>query len=120
MKYALIVLIIFALGCVIPGAVAQDACKEATYGKCFSVHARFAVYTGDGVEALWPVGSKRVLRVSSPGEKLEAMTSGAYLGEYFVFGDFVVCPLEKEVPGKMRTVCIKEMKNLRRVKRKDE
>jgi len=120
MKYALIVLVIFALGCVIPGAVAQDACKETVYGKCFSIHARFAVYTGDGQEDLWPVGSKRLLGVSGAGEKLEAMTSGVYLGEYYIFGDFVVCPLEKEVPGKKRIVCIKEMKNLRRAKRKEE
>ena len=120
MKYVLSVLAILAVACIIPGAVAQNACKETGSGKCFSVHARFAVYTGDGVEDLWPVGSKRLLRVSSPGDQLESMTSGGYLGEYFVFGDFVVCPLEKEVPGKMRTVCIKEMKNLRRVKRKEE
>jgi hypothetical protein len=120
MKYVLAVLALLVFACVIPGAVAQDACKETSYGKCFSIHARFAVYTGDGVEDLWPVGSKRLLRVNSPSDQLEAMTSDGHLGEYFVFGDFVACPLEKEAPGKMRTVCIKEMKNLRRVKRKEE
>jgi hypothetical protein len=120
MKYVLGVLAIFALGCVIPGAAAQDPCKETSYGKCFSTHARFAIYTGDGQEDLWPVGSKRLLGVSGAGDQLEGMTSGVYPGEYYVFGDFVVCPLEKEVPGKKRSVCIKEMKNLRRVKRKDE
>jgi hypothetical protein len=36
---------------------------------------------------------------------------------YFIFGDFVVCPLEKEIPGAMRSVCIKSAQNLRRVKR---
>jgi hypothetical protein len=102
------------LGCVIPGAVAQDTCKETGFGKCFSIHARFANYTGDGQMDLWPVGSKRKLGVSGASDQLEDMTSG---GEYFVFGDFVVCPLEKEIPGKKRAVCIKEMKNLRRVKR---
>jgi hypothetical protein len=40
------------------------------------------------------------------------------LDDYVIFGDFVVCPLEKEIPGKMRSVCIKSARNLRRVKSK--
>ncbi len=38
--------------------------------------------------------------------------------DYFIFGDFEVCPLEKEIPGQMRNVCVKTARSLRRVKRK--
>ena len=116
MKYVLGVLAIIAFGCIIPGAVAQDACIETRSGKCFGIHARFAVYTGDGQEDLWPVGSRRLLMVMAGGDRLYRML-GDGLDDSYIFGDFVVCPLEKEIPGKKRAVCIKEMKNLRRVKR---
>jgi len=37
--------------------------------------------------------------------------------EYAVFGDYDVCPLQKDAPGEMRSVCIRKAENLRRVRR---
>jgi hypothetical protein len=70
---------------------------------------------------LWPVGTHRLLRVTSGLEPLCKLLDDCSIhtvGDYFVFGDFVVCPLEKDTPGAMRSVCIKVAKNLRRAKRK--
>lgn len=101
-------------------ALAQEPCAESpSCGKCFAFHGRFAVYTGDGLETLWPVGTHRVLRPQSGTEPLYKLLGSDVdeLDGHVIFGDFVVCPLEKEVPGQMRNVCIKSARNLKRVKR---
>ena len=94
----------------------SDSCEQTSYGKCFSIHARYAVYTGNGMEELWPVGTHRVFWVASGSHELNVLL-GDNPDDFYVFGDFVVCPLSKNVPGEMRHVCIKQAKNLRRVKR---
>jgi hypothetical protein len=100
----------------------QDLRAQSSNGKCFNVHGRFAVYTGDGQQVLWPIGTHRLLRVISgleiPCRLLDDCSNIQTVGDYFVFGDFVVCPLEKDTPGAMRSVSIKSARNLRRVKRK--
>ena len=95
---------------------ASNSCTQTKFGKCFSIHSRFAVYTGDGMEVLWPVGTHRLLWPASGTEQLEKLL-GDRPSDFYIFGDFVVRPLEKDVPGKMRHVCIQQMRNLRRVKR---
>ena len=100
----------------------QGLYAQSSYGKCFNIHGRFAVYTGDGQQVLWPIGTHRLLRVISgqeiPCKLLDDCLNIETLGDYSVFGDFVVCPLEKDTPGAMRSVSIKSARNLRRVKRK--
>lgn len=97
-------------------AIGSDSCVETKYGKCFSTHARFAVYTGDGMETLWPVGTHRLLWPASGTGPLDRLV-GDRPGDVYVFGDFVVCPLMKDIPGEMRHVCIQTMKNLKLVRR---
>lgn len=104
---------------------AQDSCIQSSYGKCFGLHGRFTVYTADGVEVLWPVGTHRLLRVESGAEPMYKLLDGnnihnleAGADSYVILGDFTVCPLEKEIPGAMRRVCVKGSKNLTRAKRK--
>jgi len=71
---------------------------------------------------LWQVGTHRFFRVASgfelPCKLLDDCSNIQTVGDYYVFGDFVVCPLEKDTPGAMRSVSIKSARNLRRVKRK--
>jgi len=103
----------------------SKGCEASAYGACFRVHARYSIYTGDSQVELWPVGTHRLLGVVSGDESTIKVLSGGNPGnmpeaanEYDVFGDFVVCPLAKEVSGKRRAVCIKNAENLRRVRRK--
>jgi len=115
MKYAFaMIACVFAFT---SAAFCSDACVQTNHGKCFSIHARYAVYTADGKEVLWLVGTHRLLGVVSGPEQLYLLQVD-HPSNFFVFGDFDVCPLTREIPGEMRHVCIKEMKNLRRVKRK--
>ena len=69
------------------------------------------------MEVLWPVGTHRLLWAAKGTEKLEDMLL-KHEDDFCIFGDFVVCPLTKEVPGEMRHVCIREARNLKLVKRK--
>ena len=115
MKYAFAMIVcVFAFT---SAAFCSDACVQTNHGKCFSIHARYAVYTADGMEVLWPVGTHRLLWATSGTEQLDTLL-GDRPSDFFIFGDFDVCPLTREIPGEMRHVCIKEMKNLRQVKRK--
>jgi hypothetical protein len=106
-------------------ATPQERCEASPFGECWRVHARFTVYTGNAQEVLWPVGTHRLLRVVRGDERLLKVLTGGnddnfvqMADDYEVFGDFEVCPLEKDVPGAMRDVCIKKAENLRRVRRK--
>ncbi len=114
--------LLLACMCLCAGsAIAQKPDAESpSYGKCFSFHGRFAVYTGDSQQTLWPVGTHRLLRPEYGAEPLLDLLGNdiSTLDDYFIFGDFVVCPLEKEIPGHRRDVYIKSARNLRRVKRK--
>ena len=102
-------------------APAQKTGTQSPYeGKCFGIHGRFTVYTRDRNMVLWPVGTHRLLRVQSgfeiPCKLLDDCSNIQTLSDYVVFGDFVVCPLEKNTPGAMRSVSIKTARNMRRVK----
>ncbi len=84
---------------------------EAYRDKCFAVHGRYRVYSGDGVTAIWIVGTHRVLRVNHDKDLWKL--TGHYVGTNTIFGDFVVCPRAPDVPGAMRIVDIKSWRNLR-------
>jgi hypothetical protein len=112
-----VVLLLLAFG---GTAFAENACLETTHGKCFAFHGRFAVYSGDGMETLWPVGTRRLLYPEFGAEALEQrLSSSEDADTYFIFGNFVVCPLEEQVAGKMRHVCVQSVRNLRVRKRDD-
>src|SRR5437899_3871449 len=111
-RYLKYVLSVLACICGITSAAfASDSCVQTNCGQCFSIHARFAVYTGDGMEVLWPVGTHRLLWAESGTDQLNALL-GNHLDDSFIFGDFVVCPLTKEIAGEMRHVCIQHARNL--------
>ena len=97
----------------------QDKCVQTKYGECFRIHARYAVYTGDGMEVLWPVGTHRLLWAAYGTDPLDTLLNG-HLDNSYIFGDFLVCPLSKEIPGEMRHVCIKQMEHLKMTKRPEE
>jgi hypothetical protein len=59
---------------------------------------------------LWLIGTKRVV---APANDVDALPSEVrrYLemtseDHGYIFGDFVVCPLEPDLPGQMRRVCV--------------
>ena len=82
-------------------------CKEMTFGKCFSIHGRYAIYA-DG-DYLWIVGTKRMLDTTN--DDLDKILEKAGWESYAVYGDFTVCPTSKYRPGEMQGVCIQSYSN---------
>jgi hypothetical protein len=79
---------------------------------CYTVRARYAVYTADGVRELWPIGSRRKLWVEDGDDKLFGKLVPDHQNEA-LYGEFTVCPLEPGKPGAMRHVHIRSWKDLK-------
>jgi len=92
----------------------ERPCVETSYGRCYFVHARYAIYA-DG-DALWPVGTKRLLEATSP--QLDQMLEKAGWEDNVLFGDFQVCPESPYIRGQKQAVCIAAYKNIRMASRK--
>lgn len=94
-------------------ARADDSCKETNFGKCYSVHGRYAIYVQNN--GIWVIGSKRLLLATS--DKLDAMIldKGNWL-DYAVIGDFTVCPRSRYEVGHKQQLCVQSYKNTRIVK----
>ncbi|MFO1061337.1 MAG: hypothetical protein U1E53_30765 [Dongiaceae bacterium] len=96
--------------------------SPALAGACFAVHGRLAVHNGSPAFRLHPAGSKRILGIVTPaGAPLEEPQDvPPEIRALFwrdadpapVEGDFEVCPLTPERPGRMRMVCIVAGRNL--------
>ena len=93
-------------------------------GRCFWVHGR-ARLSGQGAACtgIWRIGTKRVLHVCEDLPKnAETLLndqpanheSGWIYGNH-VFGEYLVCPLDADVPGAARHVCVARAENLKLV-----
>src|SRR5215470_20323534 len=105
---------------------AETSCETTTrvVSACFSVHGRITIYNGTPSVRIWPVGTNRLLGVldgSGAAEsdhivppELNALIVSRGDGSFTsVFGDFSVCPLTRQQPGRMQMVCIKGVTKLR-------
>ena len=118
---ALLLLIVTASGSArfFPQASSCRA-RSDVVGKCFSVHGRLSVYNGTPSIRLWPMGTKRLLGIIDPNDTSSAPGPTVLPVEIKnkldwdkdVLGDFLVCPLTRQQPGRMQTVCIESGKNL--------
>ena len=125
---------VFAVGVLLSviscGAVAEELktqCKDSprVVGECFKVHGRISISNGIPYR-LWIVGTHRIL-APDPNDIPESVENLLELGLHEnistveamsvdVFGDYDVCPLEKNHPGWMRAVCIESASHLVAVK----
>ncbi len=86
---------------------------------CRTVHGRLFVANGIPLR-IWVVGTKRVLAVaeniegkdSDPEFVIPASLLYAVDFDTQLYGDYVVCPLARERPGWMRSVCVERGDNL--------
>ena len=120
---SLLSLILISSGWARPRSIPEaDSCKRRpdVVGKCFDVHGRLSVYNGTPGIRLWPIGTKRLLGIidpkdvsNTPGPTILPVDIKNKLDwNKDVFGNFVVCPLTRQEPGRMQTVCIESGKNL--------
>ena len=107
-------------GCVLLlplAAIAQDAnCRLSArrVGACFAVHGRLYFAIGSPEIRLWPSGTHRVLGIlaadgNDQGVLSEAMLERLWGGRDLpsqIWGDYEVCPLSPEQPGRMQMVCL--------------
>jgi hypothetical protein len=89
-------------------------CKEMTFGKCFSIHGRYAIYA-DG-DFMWIVGTKRML--STTNDDLDKILEKAGWEDHVLFGDFTICPTSTYQKGHMQGACIQSYTNIRLTRRK--
>jgi len=90
----------------------QPTSVEVQPFPCVTVHGRYAVHIADGQEEIWVIGTHRLLRPVKGSEPLQEKLRGIE-NEKALYGDFTVCPLEKDRPGSMRNVRIEAWKNLK-------
>ena len=110
------ILATIAMALVGSGAAAME-CRDdpAVTDACYKVHGRLSISPGSEIQ-IWPSGTKRLLQLSYPADRPQALTSWPYIpaylekllraGEADVWGDFVVCPLTPDIPGQRRLICI--------------
>ena len=76
-------------------------------GPCYQVRGRLSFYNGTPATRIWIIGTHRMLGVRSEDQNLPANVKKLLKGfNDRIFGDFTVCPLTKEQPGKMRIVFV--------------
>jgi hypothetical protein len=91
-------------------------CPTAPVAPCAVVHGRFSTQNGIP-QTVWVIGTRRRLSVANEAKNFFSARVLKYLeltspDHSYVFGDFTVCPIEADVPGHMRAVCVADAKNL--------
>ena len=84
-------------------------CRARPIEACFTHHGRLSSQNGIALK-VWLIGTTRVLGVETDVDdvppsvrKYLDLTSPDYS---YIYGDFSICPLEPDVPGRMRRVCV--------------
>ena len=84
----------------------------------FRVRGRLSVYNGAPALRIWKIGTRRILGVSEqrfavPGyTNIPVEVRNQVNENTALFGDYLVCPFTRSLPGDMQMVCIEEGKNL--------
>jgi hypothetical protein len=84
-------------------------CPAPAVEPCVKRHGRLSSQNGIAL-MLWLIGTKRVVALNNDIDSLPSeirkyleMTSEHHS---YIFGDFLVCPLEPDTPGRMRQACV--------------
>jgi hypothetical protein len=111
---------------IVLAVLAAAPAQASPAGPCFTVRGRLYVANGTPAVRLWPIGSRRLLGVHGrDGDAAAAdlvppqaqRLLDADPASAAVMGQFRVCPLAPERPGRMRPVYIDRAWNLRAAKR---
>jgi hypothetical protein len=107
-----------ALATLILLAVATDARPRPKSEACFRVHGRLFAANGNPTFRIAPAGTRRILGVHQSDDGADVLPpSVRRLVEPDAFrvdvlGDFQVCPLAPDRPGRMRPVRLEAGRNL--------
>ena len=93
----------------LPTAQQPWTCTTPPVEPCAKRRGRLSSQNGIALR-LWLIGTKRVVALANDVDALPSEVQ-RYLettseDHSYIFGDFVVCPLEPDIPGQMRRVCV--------------
>lgn len=100
----------------LPLRAAEPACIDhpKRVGECRAVHGRLSYWNGAPTPRIWPVGTKRMLGVTSEWDgSLPAGLEAVMSPDINLYGDFWVCTLfDPPADGVMERVCVYSWRNL--------
>jgi hypothetical protein len=84
-------------------------CRGQPVEACFKHHGRLSSQNGIALK-IWLIGTRRVVALDNDVDDVPAILR-KYLeiaspDHSYVYGDFDICPLEPDIPGHMRRVCV--------------
>ena len=112
MRYLLILLVLLPS----LGYAEERICKgnKGIVDDCYTIRGRLSLYNGTPSMRIWKVGTKRILAVIPSEDEIIPNNLKKQIGMgKQIYGDFVVCPFEKEKEGHMQSVCVESAKNMR-------
>ena len=84
-------------------------CRRQPVEPCFTHHGRLSSQNGNAL-MIWLIGTRRIVALDNGVEELPPLISKylemTSLNHSYVYGDFDMCPLERDTPGHMRRVCV--------------
>jgi len=90
-------------------------CQARPVEACAKRHGRLSSQNGIALK-IWIIGTTRVLGLENDFEDLpEQVRKYLYMtseNHSYIFGDFDVCPVEPDTPGRSRRVCVAGAQNL--------
>jgi hypothetical protein len=101
-------------------ALAECRDDPAVVGKCVTLHGRIRLDANLRIH-LWPIGTSRLLEVAYPPDTGHSEADFPFMPENLrkliqpdraVFGDFEICRLAPERPGRMGFVCVQSAARL--------
>jgi hypothetical protein len=90
-------------------------CTETSFGKCFSVHGRYAIYVENN--GIWAISQKRLLLTAGDGDLDQMIYDRGDWQDFDLVGDFTVCPLSRFKQGHRQSVCVQGYRNLKMMRR---
>lgn len=96
------------------GVAADDwQCTTPPVEACFKTHGRLSSQNGIALR-IWLIGTKRIVAVQNTQipSFLTKYLDLAAPNHSYIYGDFEICPLEKDQPGHMRSTCVRSAERL--------
>jgi hypothetical protein len=111
------IIVSFLLTMDIEGTAAGSwRCRAKPIAACAKHHGRLSSQNGIALK-IWLIGTNRIVAVDNDFDEDLPPVMQKYLDmtspdHSYVYGDFEICPLEPDIPGHMRRVCVSDAENL--------
>ena len=84
-------------------------CRAQPVEPCFKHHGRLSSQNGIALK-IWLIGTTRMVALDNDFDSLPPVVR-KYLemtspDHSYIYGDFDICPLERDTPGHLRSVCV--------------